>query len=265
MVARQVPPSIELRSFSCAHCGTLTTQTWFDLFAVRCKDGETPQLWTQDKLDELLGDGHHDKAHAEAVASLKEHLEKGLTGNAFLDPNWHGEKWTKLYVGNLNISHCYDCKKLTVWIRDRILHPPMRHGVEPSADLPEGVHADYEEARSILDLSPRGAAALLRLAIQKLCVALGEKGKDLNTDIGSLVKKGLDKRVQMALDTVRVVGNEAVHPGQMDLRDDRDTAVELLRLVNVISEIMISQPKHLEEMYGRIPPAKRKAIEERDS
>lgn len=106
---------------------------------------------------------------------------------------------------------------------------------------------------------------MLRLAIQKLCVHIGESGKNINEDIANLVSKDLDKSVQMALDTVRVAGNEPVHSGQMDLKDDRDTAIELLRLVSVIADIMISQPKHLDEMYGRIPPSKREAIEKRDA
>jgi hypothetical protein len=105
---------------------------------------------------------------------------------------------------------------------------------------------------------------LLRLAIQKLCVHLGESGKHLQDDIASLVCKGLDVRVQRALDIVRVIGNASIHPGRMDLRDDRDTAVELLRLVNLIAEIMISQPKHIKAMYDCLPESKRKAIEERD-
>lgn len=116
----------------------------------------------------------------------------------------------------------------------------------------------------ILDLSPRGAAALLRLGIQKLCQHLGETGENLYHDIAALVKKGLDVRVQRALDVVRVIGNNAVHPGHIDLRDDRATAEKLFGLVNLIAERMISQPKHVQELYESLPEGARKAIEKRD-
>ena len=36
----------------------------------------------------------------------------------------------------------------------------------------------------------RGRDAHLRLAVQKLCKLLGEKGKDINQDIAKLIKKG---------------------------------------------------------------------------
>jgi hypothetical protein len=116
----------------------------------------------------------------------------------------------------------------------------------------------------VLSVSPRGAAALLRLAIQKLCLELGEKGRNIDDDIASLVKKGLSPVVQKALDSVRVIGNEAVHPGTLDLKDDVDTASRLFELVNIITEQMVSNPKHVEELYAKLPEAKRKAIEERD-
>ena len=70
--------------------------------------------------------------------------------------------------------------------------------------------------------------------------------------------------VQMALDAVRAIGNEAVHPGTLDLRDDRDTAIKLFTLVNLIAEQMISTPKHVDKLYKQIPEHTRKAIEERD-
>jgi len=89
----------------------------------------------------------------------------------------------------------------------------------PNPDLPDELFRDFDEAREIVDGSLRGAAALLRLVIRKLCAHLGEKGKDINADIASLVAKGLNPLVQKALDVVRVIGNEAVHPGTIDLRD----------------------------------------------
>ena len=67
------------------------------------------------------------------------------------------------------------------------------------------------------------------------------------------VKKGLDVRVQRSLDIVRAIGNNAAHPGQIDLRDDRDRADNLLRLVNLIAHIMITQPKHVQSLCGSLP------------
>jgi hypothetical protein len=146
-----------------------------------------------------------------------------------------------------------------------MIYPIVGAAPIPNSDLPEEVKRDYEEARSIASLSPRGAAALLRLAIQKLCRALGEKGEDLNNDIASLVKKGLNAKVQKALDSVRVIGNEAVHPGQMDLRDDADTAGKLFGLVNIVADAMITKPKRVDEIYEGLPKSKRAAIAERDA
>lgn len=121
-----------------------------------------------------------------------------------------------------------------------------------------------KEARNILNLSPRGAAALLRLAIQKLCKHLGEKGKDLNTDIGNLVK-GLPEKLQKALDSVRVIGNNAVHPGQLDLTDDIETANKLFAFINIICDNQISQHKLINDFYQeKVPQSYKDAIEKRD-
>jgi hypothetical protein len=146
-----------------------------------------------------------------------------------------------------------------------LLFPPEVHGEEPNEDLPVDILTDYAEARRILNLSPRGAAALLRLAVQKLCKHLGEGGRNLNLDIACLVEKGLSPIVQKSLDAVRVIGNEAVHPGTLDLKDGRETASKLFRLVNVIAEQMITHPRHVSEIYEELPEAKRKEIEKRDT
>ncbi len=120
-------------------------------------------------------------------------------------------------------------------------------------------------ARSICGPSPRGAAALLRLVIQKLCKHLGQNGVDLNADIANLVNQGLSPKIQKALDVVRVIGNEAVHPGQIDLNDNPEMASKLFVLVNLIVDAMITQPKQINDLYRSLPESKRKAIDARDS
>jgi Domain of unknown function (DUF4145) len=96
-------------------------------------------------------------------------------------------------------------------------------------------------------------------------VHLEEKGENINADIGSLVKKGLDVRIQQALDVVRVVGNNAVHPGLIDMDDNKAVATNLFGLVNVIVETMITQRAHIQEMYATVIPEKnREQISKRD-
>ena len=115
-------------------------------------------------------------------------------------------------VYSVFISRCYNCKDIALWIHDRMVYPQRGEAPPANPDMTEDIRRDYDEASTILDLSPRGAAALIRLGIQKLCKELGQAGKNINDDIGALVKDGLDVRVQQALDAVRVIGNSAVHP-----------------------------------------------------
>lgn len=168
------------------------------------------------------------------------------------------------YLNNVDISECYNCDKLALWVGDQMVWPHANEAPPPHPELPEEVAADYSEAGDIVNASPRGAAALLRLVIQKLCRHLGELGKNINDDIASLVKKGLDPRVQQMLDVVRVIGNNAVHPGEIDLRDDRETAERLFVLVNLITDIMIAQPKAIQDMYGKLGSGPLEAIAKRD-
>ncbi|MGY4485607.1 hypothetical protein ACVWWR_004798 [Bradyrhizobium sp. LM3.2] len=164
------------------------------------------------------------------------------------------------------MSKCYSCKGISIWRADELIYPLNQVAITPNEGMPADVREDFLEANEILDKSPRGAAALLRLCIQKLLVHLGEAGKNINDEIGNLVRGGLDKRIQQALDVVRVVGNSAVHPGQIDLRDDKTTASKLFGLVNVIVESQITQAKHIADMYQNVvPDTVKQQIEKRDS
>jgi hypothetical protein len=261
MASDLTPPSINATAFDCPHCGAYTTQYWFEVYAKRVgRDQRTPSIPDETMKQEVATWDLDDHQKAGALRYI-ERMQEGLV---FIEPHKDG---TYLHdeLHNLYVSHCFNCDKMAVWVHKSLVFPPQRAGEEPNADLPPDVIRDVEEARAILNLSPRGAAALLRLSVQKVCAFLGEKGKNIDEDIASLVSKGLNPLVQKSLDVVRVIGNEAVHPGVLDLRDDRDTAVQLLRLVNLIAAQMISHPKEIHAMYEALPPEKRAAIEARNA
>lgn len=181
-----------------------------------------------------------------------------------IEPN--GSRINRTYsIIKYTFAKCGHCNEISIWFDNKMIFPLVGTVPHPNEDLPEEVKFDYLEARNIVILSPRGAAALLRLALQKLCVHLGEKGKNINDDIKNLVKKGLPESMQQALDSVRVVGNNAVHPGQIDLKDDIETAYKIFGFINIICEMLISQPKKIKEFYeNNLPENIKQEISLRD-
>lgn len=163
----------------------------------------------------------------------------------------------------LGVSRCMHCQEHTIWRFEEMVYPHRGSAPMPNRDMPPNVLKDYEEAASILAKSPRGAAALLRLCIQKLCIQLGGKGGNINDDVGALVARGLPLQVQQALDSVRVIGNNAVHPGQIDT-DNPDVAGSLFALVNLVTDYMISKPQEVQAIYASLPKGAIAAIEKRD-
>ncbi|MDA2920954.1 DUF4145 domain-containing protein [Desulfobacterota bacterium AH_259_B03_O07] len=162
-------------------------------------------------------------------------------------------------------STCARCEKVALWYKDIMLYPTFSSAPMPIEEMPEDVKSDFNEARNVVDASTRSAAALLRLAVQKLMPHLEQKGNNLNEDIGKLVKTGLPERVQESLDALRVIGNNAVHPVGLDIKDDRDTALKLFILVNTIIELTIGRKKLIDELYDKVPESSKEAIKKRDS
>jgi hypothetical protein len=98
-----------------------------------------------------------------------------------------------------------------------------------------------------------------------VCVECGLPGENLNSDIGSLVKKGLPVQIQQSLDLLRVVGNNAVHPGQIVIEDNKDHIEKFFGLVNLIVDVLIVQPAKVSAMFHMlVPPAQKQQIVVRD-
>lgn len=169
-------------------------------------------------------------------------------------------------VDFLKFSTCLndDCNEVCIWLNGELIYPLGSLAPLPYDEMPDDVKSDFLEARLVVGLSPRSAAALLRLALQKLMKHLGEPGKNINDDIKSLVKKGLPLGIQKAFDSLRVYGNEAVHSEEIDLTNDSKTVLKLFGLMNLIVYHMIIAPKELDELFEGIPQKKKDGIVARD-
>jgi hypothetical protein len=186
--------------------------------------------------------------------------------NVFSSQSWHN---IYFQAGNwietpLRGSHCKHCKDWTIWHGEKMILPSESPVEHPHPDLPTDCLTEYLEARSVFSLSPRASAALLRLCIQKRLPHLEENGRNINEDIKSLVEKGLPVLVQKALDICRVVSNNAVHPGEIDINDTPEIAQNLFRMINFIVEDRITRPKEIIDLYNELPQNSRDAIARRD-
>ena len=264
MTTGRVEPSISSVSFSCPHCGAHAHQTWFQLHVDSIDKNGTPYRPSLEDIQSMRTSRTGENAELKEMhEKLAQYWEQIRSGELFVDGKAEYRSFRELE--NLYLSRCYSCEKFAVWLADRLIYPFLAAiSIVPNSDLNEEIQRDFKEATIILDASPRGAAALFRLCVQKLTAQLGEAGDNINADIASLVKKGLDVHIQQALDIVRVIGNDAVHPGQIDLRDDRDTAILLANLINQIAEETVTRRKRINTMYATLPESKRKGIEERD-
>lgn len=163
------------------------------------------------------------------------------------------------------VSSCNRCNNVAIWYNDKMVYPISKTAPNPNEDLPSEIKEDFEEARDIVERSPRAACALLRLCIEKICNEQIRGSGDLNEKIKKLVGQGLDSRIQKSLDAVRVIGGEAIHPLTMDLKDNPNTAKSLFNIVNVIADWAYTQKKNIDSIYEDLPSEKKEAINKRDS
>jgi hypothetical protein len=264
------PPAIGKTAFSCPYCGVLAKQDWFKVCVRNLPSERIVRYISEDKkeylkwLDKNIRDAASDSERKKWTAEWSD--------AAFCD-DIETLRLCECIIENIEVneffvlsaSQCHACQAVALWLGVSLIHPRICTAPVASPDLPEDIRVDVEEARKVFNDSPRASAALLRLAIEKLCNQLtGKPEFNLNKKIGLLVEDGLHPSTQQALDAVRVIGNEAVHPGQMDLNDDRNTALSLFNLVNLIVQDTVTRIKMVKKTYALLPEIKRNAIAERD-
>lgn len=82
--------------------------------------------------------------------------------------------------------------------------------------------------------------------------------------IGILVEKGIPDYIQQGLDTIRIYGNEGIHPGEIVLNDDQEIVIYMFELLNDMIEELISRKTKIRKAYAKIPADKIKGILNRD-
>jgi Domain of unknown function (DUF4145) len=150
-------------------------------------------------------------------------------------------------------AQCVLCGGRSYWISGEMVWPHPTLGLPPPDDLPEDLHALYNEARAVAPISPRSAAALLRLLVDRLIASLGAPDGTLSERIASLATGGyLPTQVVEGLTACRVHGPEALPPGQIDPDTEDDPGVVLLlcRLVDSIVDTAITLRRHRAELVG---------------
>ncbi|AVU12451.1 hypothetical protein BV504_21185 [Halomonas sp. 'Soap Lake  len=184
--------------------------------------------------------------------------------------NWVPWNKHQSHIVNLHRAKCLKCDENSYWFGDaygenegKMLFPLVSNAPPPHPDMPKEVKSDYLEARDVLPHSSKAAAALVRLALQRLCIHLG-KSSNINTAIGQLVKDGLPQGVQRALDAIRIIGNESVHPGEIQDEDIDKSVGAMFELLNYIVQDRITRFKEIDALYESLPEGKRQGVEQRD-
>jgi hypothetical protein len=241
-------PKLGKSNFQCPHCNVVSQQDWF---AKRKAVTVVESIVNNTFLNYRSSIREF---HQEAIINFLNHLYK------------ENEKQLPTFIpSKFSLSTCLTCSDISIWVEEKLVYPKQVAIEPPNQDMNEDIQNLYNEASSIVMESPKGATALLRLALQLLLKQLGKSGKNINNDIKDLVSEGLSPKIQQALDLLRVVGNNAVHPGQIDLNDDNEIAIKLFHILNFIANEMITKPKELEFLYSSIIPEDTKQhIKDRD-
>lgn len=165
------------------------------------------------------------------------------------------------------ISRCTKCNEMILWSEKtrEIVYPNILSISKPNMDMEEEIRNLYSEASKIYKESPRGAAAILRVSLEKLLEQAKIPGNDLNNKIKNLLKEGVDENIRKACHIVRIYGNYAVHAGEIDLNDNLEITQGLFWLINKIANIKITEKKKIDSMFSSLPKSKRDQISRRDS
>lgn len=219
------------KSFKCPHCGAFAHMEWNNLYVVS-QDPMGNDFYIKTRVHQAncasCGNNNIWYNHAPEM--------DWLPPNNFYEPRDNNDL-TRLYpiqeIANKDIPSA-------------------------KADMPEDVTKLYIEAALIFELSPRSAAALIRLALEKLCDYLGVNKKNIKESIEELARTNIIPiSVAKAADNIRLIGNANVHSGIICDEVLEDINPAIFTYINLIVDYAITKPKEIEEINLLFPEKKR--------
>jgi hypothetical protein len=231
MASHDVEPQLGAESFSCPHCNAVAHQDWYSLFLKPENAAEVGVLTPEAVTVSTLRQGEAQRDNIKEIEQFIERLKKTqLTYEYQKHPHP-----LKVKMANLHISNCHNCNGFSLWVSGLLVYPTKLD------KTPELVDEDVEEAAVVLNKSPRGATALMRVCIQKLVPLLEENGKELNQRVSSLVRKGLEMEIQQAMDVLEVLRSDSAQLNPLESQADRETA---LRFLDSLKEVLERRMSH---------------------
>ena len=171
-------------------------------------------------------------------------------------PTGYSEEYQEHHWGNTNqsyISICLNCNGHAYWYRNpksqgsaELVHPCGATRPIPTCGLTTDEQNLYAEACKVSAISPRSAAALLRVIIESIAVRETDANRGtLNDKLNTLIdSRALSAGSQEGLHAVRLLGNESVHvPGQILVEDDPEIVDLLFEIVDTIVDELFVLPE----------------------
>lgn len=174
--------------------------------------------------------------------------------------------------GHISYDYCAEKKRerrddgLLSYHLYRIYPPSIPNNIpQPNVDMSEECKTIYNEAAAVLDISPRASAALMRLCLQQFLNKQEIAGNSIDQQTQELIHRGIPNHIIQYIDSCRIIGNNSVHPGEIDLNDNTELASFLFPIMNTVSEYLVSEKKKADQIFNSLPSGAILAVEKRNS
>jgi len=161
----------------------------------------------------------------------------------------YGSVYTKCVHKIRNVDHywwigeCHNCNRVVLVLNNGIeIYPRIKP--QPSDErIPDDIKEDFDEAKMCFSVSCyRASTVMSRRALEACCVnKRADENKNLQGMIEDIFNLGIiTKEVKNWADTIRWIGNDAVHINANEV--EREDAEDILKLAEQIFHIVYIAP-----------------------